>query len=221
MANRQDKIDRKYIILCEGVDAVNFMIQYLNCDELKVDNRFNQDIQVLNFGGIRQLSSYINSLKKMDNYLEVSRLLVLRDAENSVESATDSVRNAFRNNGLAVPDICNQWDFSDMPGTAFTLFPACCKNLTTGALEDLCWEILADEKAAEYRRDVQAFIGKMQHKYNNSIVTFVHKCRLHSFFSIKDDFVSLKIGEAAKAKAFDWSHERLLPLRKLIEEGFE
>ena len=220
MVKRQDKIDRKYIVLCEGIDAVNFLIQYLNSDVLIADSRFNKDIQVLNFGGIRQLYRYIKNLKKMDNFMDVKRILVLRDAETDINSAVDSVQSALRNNDLPVPDRCNQWKLGESLGTAFTLFPNCSGDMVEGTLEDLCWNILADKRAAEYRIDVQAFIEEIDNKYD-SIKTFKHKSRLHAYFSAKDDFVSLKIGEAAKAKAFDWAHERLRSLRNLIEEGFE
>ena len=206
MAIENDKIKTKYLILCEGKDAQLFMIHYLNSDILKYDYRYSKDIQVMNFKGINELSSYIAALKNMDGYL-------------GIEKATNSVKKAFHDNDLPIPADCNEWHFSDNLGTAFTLFPTCCQNLTTGALEDLCWEILSDERADDYRSDVQAFIEQINQKYG-SITTHVHKGRLHTYFSVKDNLVSLKIGEAARAGAFDWNHERLQPLRELIEEGF-
>ena len=219
MAYENEKIKTKYLILCEGKDARNFMIQYLNSDELSVDNRFRTDVQALNFGGIEMLSSYIATVKNMDGYQDVTRIMVLRDAETNADGAVDSVKNSFRKNGLVVPELCNQWNFSDTPGTAFSLFPACCENITNGTLEDLCWDILADERAIDYRSDVQGFIEQINRKYG-SITTHIHKGRLHTYFSIKDNLVSLKVGEAASAGAFDWNSVRLQPLRKLIEDGF-
>lgn len=220
MAIENKRILTKYLILCEGIDARNFMINYLNSDELSDDNRFSTDVQVMDFGGIKMLSSYIATLKNMDGYQDVTRIMVLRDAETNAEGAIASVQSALRINGLPVPANCNQWHFNDTLGIAFALFPSCSENLVNGALEDLCWDILADNNAQQYRKDVLAFIEQMKHKYNNDIVTYEHKCRLHTYFSVKDDFVSLKIGEAAKAKAFNWNHKHLSPLRKLIEEGF-
>ena len=218
MAIINDKIEKKYLILCEGKDAQLFVIRYINSDILEYDCRFRKDIQVMDFKGINDLSSYIAVLKNIDGYLDVTRILVLRDAETSIEKAINSVKKAFRDNDLPIPKDCNQWYFGNNLGTAFTLFPACCKNVTTGALEDLCWEILLDERADDYRSDVQAFIEQINQKYG-SITTHVHKGRLHTYFSVKDNLVSLKVGEAARAGAFDWNHEHLQSLRKLIEEG--
>lgn len=218
MANRQDKIDRQYLILCEGLDAYNFLREYLNSNALNGDIRFNTAIQILNFGGISQLQSYIKHLKKMEYYLDVNHILVVRDAEINIESAEDAVKAAFRNNGLSIPLGCNQWCNGE-PKTAYTLFPACCEPLRLGALEDLCWNILSDTNAHKYREDVEIFLNRMKEKYRD-LTIYEHKGRLHTYFSVKDDFVSLKVGEAARAGAFDWNHECLLPLRRLIEEGF-
>lgn len=185
MAIENERIRTKYLILCEGKDAQNFMIQYLNSDVLSVDNRFSDDVQVMDFGGIKMLSSYIATLKNMDGYQDVTRIMVLRDAETNAEGAVDSVTNSFLKNGLVVPERCNQWNFSDTPGTAFSLFPACCVDLTNGTLEDLCWDILADERAEECRKDVQAFIGEMKNKYSDSILTFEHNVDCTHIFLLR------------------------------------
>ena len=82
MAIENDKIKTKYLILCEGKDAQLFMIHYLNSDILKYDYRYSKDIQVMNFKGINELSSYIAALKNMDGYLDVTRIMVLRDRKS-------------------------------------------------------------------------------------------------------------------------------------------
>lgn len=220
MAIVKNRIVKKYLILCEGLDAANFLIAYLNSDTLMYDNRFRNVVQVMDFKGNEQLSNYISNLKKFDGYTDVASILVLRDSEKNVRSAEDAVKSAFRKNDLPVPSCSNQWERSDMPNTAYTLFPTCDTNLTSGTLEDLCWSILADKNADEYRKDVQTFIKFVNQKYD-SLTRFEHKGRLHTYFSVKDDFVTLKIGEAANAGAFDWSHQALEPLKKLIVAGWD
>lgn len=91
MNNRNRK---KYIILCDGVDTLNFMLYYLNSKELKYEPRFSNDIQLLNFVGIDELFRSISILQRMDDFDTVSRMLILRDAETDVNSANCSVRNA-------------------------------------------------------------------------------------------------------------------------------
>lgn len=221
MAIVKNRIVKNYLLLCEGLDAVNFMIAYLNSDELKYDSRFGEEIQVMDFGGINQLRAFIKQLKRYENYTNVKRIMVLRDAETNVQSAEDSIKTALRTNDLPVPTCSNQWErSSSMPSTAYALFPTCDVPLIEGALEDLCWKILADDRADEYRRDIQKLVNQFKKRYN-SIISHEHKGRLHVYFSVKDDFVSKKIGEAANAKAFNWSHIALEPLKNLLAEGFK
>ena len=86
-------------------------------------------------------------------------------------------------------------------------------------MEDLCWAILKDEDAEKQKADVQSFISNIIEKYN-SIGSHEHKSRIHTYFSINKNYISFKIGEAAKAGAFDWNSEHLIPLKEVILNGF-
>ena len=215
------RIVKSYIILCEGLDTLNFMVQYLNSKELSKDNRFGNCIQVLNFGGISDLSMYLNNLRNMEGYENVTHILVLRDAETETDRAVRMIRKALNDNSLPIPDECNKWcgEDNDEIKVAFTLLPSCSNKPVEGALEDLCWLILKDENAQEMRHDVQDFVVSIRDKYK-SIKSHEHKSRLHTYFSVNENYISLKIGEAATAGAFDWGSENLLPLKELIEAGF-
>jgi hypothetical protein len=95
----------------------------------------------------------------------------------------------------------------------------CNSNPTTGALEDLCWNILANDPRHEMRSDVTSFVSCMKEKYHR-ISAHEHKSKLHAFFSVNDNLISLKIGEASRAGAFDWNSNYLQPLKDIIEQGF-
>ena len=71
----------------------------------------------------------------------------------------------------------------------------------------------------ELRYDVQQFVDQIKNRYS-SVSTHEHKSRLHTYFSVNEGFISLKIGEAAAAGAFDWDNDKLIPLRAVLEEGF-
>ncbi len=43
-----------------------------------------------------------------------------------------------------------------------------------------------------------------------------HKNKLHTYFSSTDSFVGMKIGEAAKAQCFDFSHVNLDFLKNAV-----
>ena len=216
------RIVKPYIILCEGLDAQNFMIQYLNSKELGRDSRFGDSIQVLNFGGISDLSMFLRNMSNMEGYEKVSHILVLRDAETDAEKAVRMIKKALNDNCLPIPNECNQWlkDDNDEMSVAFTLLPLCSNKPVEGTLEDLCWIILKDENAQEVRQEVQKFVVSIRDKYN-TIKSHEHKSRLHTYFSVNESYISLKIGEAATAGAFDWGSEKLLPLKGIIEAGLD
>lgn len=225
MARVRNRIEKPYLILCEGIDVENVMIGYLNSDALAFDRRFANDIQTLNFKGVEELPVYLSNLKKMEGYEIVRQILVLRDAERDVQKAINMVKKAFRVNGLPVPDSVHAWikanDSSERKiATAFTLLPTCDANPTEGALEDLCLNILKAEYADDMQKDIQGFINEVKNKYG-SVSAHEHKSRLHTYFSVNEDFISLKIGEAALAGAFDWGSEKLKGLKELMAAGFE
>ena len=225
MAIVHNRIVKSYLILCEGKDVENFMRYYLNSKELSNDPRFGNDIQTFDFEGVDNLPVYLGNIVKMERFESVKRILVLRDAETDVKKAISMVQKAFRVTGLPIPENVNSWKkAADTSGydiaTAFTLLPTCDKNPIEGTLEDLCWNILKHNSAVEMKEDIQGFIDDIKKKYG-TISTHEHKSRIHTYFSVNEDYISLKIGEAAKVGAFDWNSEKLNGLNKIITNGFE
>jgi len=220
MAMVRNRIVREYLVLCEGKDVENFLISYLNSDALLDDPRFRNDIQTFDFGGVGQLTSFIKNLTNMDGFESVRSLLVLRDAETSVTKAESEIGAAFTEAGLPVPQYCCRWNSAGFPSVAYVLFPSCDETPTTGTLEDLCWQVLAGDDSSEVSAEASRFIEKVKASHPMRIVSHGHKSRIHAYLSASDRFVSLKIGEAAKAGAFDWANEKLLPLRTVLAGGF-
>ena len=221
MAILHNEIIKKYLILCEGKDTEQFVLSYLNCKELRIDKRFSSDIQTFDFGGITQLSDFIGNLRNMDGFESVNCMMVLRDAETNPENAVRMIVKALKENHLSVPVEGNSWSEQDENGlaTSYTLMPTCKQPYISGTLEDLCWDILKDEQVVELKNEAKEFVSHIMKTYQ-SITSHEHKARLHIFFSINEKFVTMKIGEAVKAGAFDLKSERLIPLKNLIEEGF-
>lgn len=221
MAYDHRKIKCRYIILCEGIDTEGFLISYLNSKALRYDERFSNVIQTFDFGGVSNLANFLQTLKQMDGFDGIDHILVLRDAEKNVDQAISMVRKAFCEANLPVPDSVNRWiqDQDKSISTAFTLMPTCDAKPTIGTLEDLCWNILKHDKVTEIKNDVAGFVNDVKLKYE-SISTHEHKSKLHTYLSVNERFISLKVGEAAKAGAFDWESEVLDSLKNLIAEGF-
>lgn len=221
MAVERIRIVKPYILLCEGIDTLNFFIQLLNSKALADDKRFSNDIQAFDFGGINDLEKYILNLKNMEGFDLVNRLFIVRDAETDVDVAINMIKKALKKASLPIPEYCNVWESdSGEIKTAFTLMPTCSSKPVPGALEDLCWNILSNTISDKMQEDVIKFVSQMNKDYN-SIGSHEHKSRLHTCLSVNKNFISLKIGEAAKASAFDFSNTSLDPLKNVLRKGFD
>lgn len=212
------KIVKRHLILCEGRDEQEFLIVYLESSALADFPMFSEEIQVMDFGGNEELPMKLKILKNTSGYREVESLLIIRDAERNPKQAVCQIQNALKQAELPVPDEVCQWSGNRLK-VAFLLFPTCDSTIKVGTLEDLCLSILSETAAASILDDIDQFLWSLEENHKRK---FPHKFKteLHTYFSITDKFVSMKIGEAAKAGAFDWTSNRLAGLKKLILEVF-
>lgn len=209
-----DKIRKEHLILCEGRDAEEFLIAFLNSKALAETPAFSNDIQVMDFGGNEQLEDRISILKNMEGFELVKSIVIIRDAERNPEGAIDTLRATLKKCGLPVPEASYQIAEGQIK-TGYVLFPTCTAEVRQGTLEDLCLSILAESNNEVILAEIDTLIQNLSDKYGRK---FPHefKTKLHSYFSVTDDFVALKIGEAARANAFNWYSEKLIPLKEFI-----
>ena len=183
------------------------------------DPRFSNDIQVFRIDGINNLPDYLENFKKFDGFSNVRKLMVIRDADEDVQSSVRMVQTSFSKNGFNIPESCNQWtDTGNTVSTGFTLMPSCSNKPVPGAIEDLCWSILTVDND-QICADIRQFVNDIKNRYH-TIQTHEHKSRLHTYFSVNENLISLKIGEAAKAGAFDWYSKNLNTLHDFIAAEF-
>lgn len=209
-------IIKKHLILCEGMDEWKFLVRYLNSPALQENSFFSKDIEVLDFGGNEELSAYLTALKGIQGYSDVVSLLIIRDAELDVQKAARQVQNALCTNGLEISPAQGQWS-KGVPKTCFLLFPALGTEDRPGTLEDLCLTILDDAAAETPLEEIDTFVEHLEEAREQPF-SHRHKTRLHTYFSVNDKFVSMKVGEAADAGAFDWTHPNLESLKKCLSE---
>lgn len=130
------------------------------------------------------------------------------------------MQSALRANSLEVPAAQGKWT-NGTPKTCFLLFPALGTRECPGTLEDLCVTILDDTIAETPLEEIDAFVEHLEQDQKRAF-SHRHKTRLHAYFSVNDKFVSMKVGEAADAGAFNWFHPNLDPLKDCLskmEEG--
>lgn len=209
MANK-NSIIKNNIILCEGADALYFFIWLLG-DAAKENNLF-EEFQVFDFGGIAQLRNFISMLKNMDGYENVSSISIVRDAEKNYSAAISSVKSSL----LACELPCPQGPIDIAVGEnikiGFALFPSCTRNNQNGTLEDLCLNILDGSRSFIIMRDVKKILRKKRYR----LLTRSHKNKMHTYFSLTNKFVAMKIGEAAQANAFKRNAAEIKSLKEFL-----
>lgn len=218
---KKDKIyiEHSYpnLILCEGIDAFYFMLWFLDYIK-KIEIKFSS-FKVYDFGGISQLKNYISLLTKLNGFEEIVKsITIIRDAETNASGACDSIKNSLQSLGFAVPTApCTpmqdiQSKYPDIK-TGFLLFPTCSETVENGTLEDLCLNIIKGEDAQSILDTVDNALKLYKHTFSCP-----HKNRLHTFFSFTNEYVSLKIGEAAKCGAFSYDKPEIKNLKKFLAQ---
>ena len=206
--------------MCEGKDDLGFLCYWLNSPALADNKAFSTDFQILPFDGTGNLPTFLEALKVRSGFGIVESILVVRDADENADSAKESVISAFKQAKLPTPKKPHEWQTDGQIKTGFLLFPTCTQDAENGTLEDLCLQILKDEKSNEVITRADHLIDSLK---KDDLRTFPHehKAKLHTYFSVTDEYISLKVGEAAKAGAFDWNSSKLSPLRAFLEELLE
>lgn len=208
MAPRNEIVKPK-LLLVEGADALHFFISAL--EAFGVD-----DVQVIDFGGIRELTANLKILPVLPGYERVTTIVIARDAETDPIAAVKSVKRSLKQAALPVPG--NSFEFTNnTPRVAFMIFPGFGadsvdqNSLLIGTLEDLCLKIIKDCSTFEC---VDQYVQCLQSEGHE--IRRLHKTKLHTYLAGKNDFVGLKIGEASKAGAWDWDHRSLYNFKAII-----
>lgn len=212
--------DRPHVILCEGRDEKSFLccyIEYLVAHKI-VTNPFN----VIDLGGNEELRKTLRLFPSLENYELMKGFLIIRDAESNARGAVQSLQRHM-NQAFGI-DIQLDGQFvqnSDGIRFGFVLLPG--KNaegdFCDGTLEDLCCHILK-ENPNEFTGEAlltlsNSYLEKVVQRREHPLRT-AHKNQLHAYFSGTDRFVGMKIGEAARAKCFDFSSPALDFLKEAL-----
>lgn len=203
----------RHLILCEGSDDEQFIYCYLHSSAFI--NYDVKDVQLMQTSGKDNLRPRMKSLRNQENFSQLRSLLVIRDTDNSIRSAQDSVKGAFQAINLPVPEAEHKWNSSGPVKTGFVLLPSCGNKSQTGALEDLCWKTLTTKHGPSIREEVSRFIESLEQSGKR---TYSHrnKALIHTYFSATDDLIAASIGRAAEAGAFDWLSPELNSLHSFL-----
>ena len=126
-----------------------------------------------------------------------------------------SIKSALSNNDFPVPEGPNEIISNETISVAFTLFPRLSKEGCVGTLENLIIDNLNEADADKILDDVDGFLASLQAKDRH--FTWLHKSKLHTYFSVTDDYVTMKLSEATEAGAFNFECEEMNSLKSLLQ----
>jgi len=210
-------INKTNLILCEGEDTTQFIIKYLTY--LRKSDAAFQDFLALDFGGINELPTFLLDLPTYPGFDAAKTIIIVRDAEGNYDDAVKSVKSALTKSVFPVPSEPGVIEKTEKVKLAFTLFPSLSTSNRSGTLEDLYIENLTEVNAGAVIGDVRSFLDSL--KVKGRKFTWFHKTMLHTYFSVTDDYVSKKIGQATEAGAFNFECNEMSMLKELMCRIYE
>jgi hypothetical protein len=202
---KPEKIIYKKILLAEGRDAELFLVWAARHFRSKID------FQVMNFGGITELTNFLKLLANDESYDNVETIVIVRDAENNSEAAKNSIQHSMYEANLPVPSESFEYTTKDTLKTAFMIFPG--PEYPSGRLEDLCLLTVEGDPLLECVDDYLECAKEKGEQFPR-----IHKNKLHSFLAGKKDYAGLPIGLASREKAWNFDHSSLEPFKSIIQE---
>ena len=201
MSSTPQALSKPKLLIGEGKEEVDFFTAFLA--HLNIS-----DIQVEQYGGKQGLKSYLRTLVVRPGYLDVVSLGITRDADNSAQSAFQSVCNSLNRASLPVPSQPREI-VGDNPQVSVMILP---DGQNTGMLEDLCLTAVETDPVLqcvdEYFDCVYRTVGR---EPNN-----MAKARVHAWLSSQIE-PDKRLGEAAKAGYWPWDSPGFDSLKQFLQ----
>lgn len=214
--NDEGRIEKPNLIICEGLDMKLFIIQCLTF--LKGENPVFDEFQAMDAQGNSNIPKFIEMLELLSNFEIVKSIIIVRDAEDDASGASDSLKNTLSKCGYSIPEKANSIARANGKlkkiSVAYIILPDVKTGLKNGTLEDLCMKILSDGNGAnEIAQQAQLAVDSL-----NSSVNYKrkHKNLLHTYLSLTNEYVSMKIGESAQAGAYDFTSDDINAIKELM-----
>ena len=200
--NRSNTLTSDRLLLVEGSDEVNITSKMLS--------KWNiVGIQVIDIGGKDSfkpsLEALLSQAKSKD--IELCAVGIMRDADNSPQSAFQSVRNSLGSVSLPTPDSHGVF-LQGAPSVGIFILP---NGDSTGSVENLCWAAVEDTTVArcataylQCLQDSEALLSR-----NNS------KTLIHAYLSAQDDPCA-RAGEGALKGYWPFDHPAFDPLKEFV-----
>ena len=197
------EITSSRLLLVEGKDTLKFF-------EAAHEKMGSPGIQILDFGGIKELLSFLGALKVNSGFIQLVKSIgIVRDAELDAKAAFASVCGSLQRVKLPVPRRPGV-AVDGPPRVNVLILP---DNTNPGMLEDLCLGSVADAPVISCIDEFFACVQKRQ----GYIPGNKSKAKLRVFLASRKDPTKLP-GNALKADYIPWKHPHFDHIKRFLED---
>ena len=193
------EIKQRKLLLGEGKEEVIIFKELLKFMQL-------DDIQVEAYSGKDKLQSYLKTLRLTVGFSQLVSLGITRDADDSKESALQSIRSALENSKILAPSGSNNQIATNLKIEVFILPD----NQSNGMLEDLFLQVIKDAEISCIENYFECMRQATEKQPKNS-----SKAKIHAWLS-SQAIPDKRLGEAVKAGYWDWINSAFNPLKEFI-----
>ena len=189
-------------LLVEGNDQRNFFEAFTS--HLSISN-----VQIQNFGGVNQLSDFLEGLVSATGFREtVQSLGIVRDAEMSARGAFQSVQSGLSKAALPVPNSPAELTGTS-PAVTVLILPG---DNRQGMLETLLCESFADTSVDHCIDDFFKCVESLP----DMSIDRPDKARAHAYLTTKPN-PHFSVGVAAKNDYWDLDHSVFRTVRDFLQ----
>lgn len=209
---KAEEIKEAVQLLVEGKDVRNFFEAFIKHHSKKLSL---EEIQIQNFGGVTELSDFLEGFVGMTGFHKVRSIGIVRDAEmqdaeKSAENAFKSVQDALKNAELPVPDCPEKRKEDDKLAVEVLILPG--GDHTKGMLETLLCQTFAgteiDDCISEFFQCVEPLLEKP--------IKNRDKARAFAYLTTRPN-PHHSVGVAANQGCWDLDHEVFVGIREFLK----
>jgi hypothetical protein len=200
-------INKNKLLLVEGKDEINFFM--VLCKYLNID-----DIQIIETGGKEKLKSELPAVLLMRNFENVESIAVIQDADNSLNSAVDSIKYLLSKHNLPVPNGHTSFKTNSGMKCGIFIMPG---NRESGMLENLVLDTV-DGHLVKIESDkyIDALKIKLTADGTLKFPKNEHKARLHAYLAGMETHVP-SLGLATQKGYFNLDSGRLNDIKTFLQ----
>jgi hypothetical protein len=200
-------IEHKKVLLVEGLDEVVFFEAL--CKKIKIN-----DIQIIETGGKDKFKLEFPIILNACGFENVTSIVIIRDADESFNSAVSSVQYQLEKYQLPVPSNHAEFLTNKRITAGFFIMPG---NEDNGMLENLVLESVNNHPVKLCSDD---YINKLKKKLTEPDCNFKfprneHKARLFAYLAGMEKFIP-SLGMAAKKGYFNLESSALDEIKSFL-----